>query len=86
MGRGWVEKCHVRNKEGRDKSQEINGTFCFLLCFYYIRSRCAPFESVSGLLASVVIKGHVRGTTRSGSRALLASDQQEEGLSTLKST
>lgn len=22
-----VEKCHVKNKEGRDKSQEINGTF-----------------------------------------------------------
>lgn len=24
-----VEKCHVKNKEGRDKSQEINGTFFF---------------------------------------------------------
>lgn len=36
-----VEKCHVRNKEGRDKSQEINGTFYFLLFFFF------TFEVVS---------------------------------------
>lgn len=30
-----VEKCHVKNKEGRDKLQEINGTFCFLSFFSF---------------------------------------------------
>lgn len=30
-----VEKCHVKNKKGRDKSQEINGTLYFVLFFFF---------------------------------------------------